>query len=145
MSQTPDTAPDAGFDEAGAAFETLRTDAVLTGRAMSSGEYLAGILAAAQLDTAGTPRKLPVDLWPDEDPAVVQEIWDRACVVAWRAAQFALAPWLHRDRLQDLQAALNGAGFAAMGGSLDRSMRLVLPPSEGHPVDGEEARGHDTV
>ncbi len=140
MSQTPDTTPASGFDEA--AFEVMRTDAVLTGRAMSSGEYLAGILAAAELDTAGTVRKLPMDLWPDEDPAVVQAVWDRAVVVAWRAAQIALTPWLHRDRLQDLQAALTEAGFHAMGGSVARSRRLVVRAEVEHPVDGEEPREH---
>jgi hypothetical protein len=151
MSHTPDTTPapstdpasaggPGGFDEA--AFEVMRADAVLTGRAMSAAEYLAGILAAAELDTAGMPRKLPIDLWPDADPALVQEVWDRACVVAWRAHQFASSAWLHRDRLQDLQAQLSQAGFHAMAGSVGRSLRLVVPDPVRHPADGEEPREH---
>ena len=127
-------APDAGF-------EAMRTDAVLTGRAVSSGQYLAGLLAAGQLETAGTPRKLPADQWPDVDPVVVQEIWDRACVVAWRAAQFAGSAWLHREGLQDLQARLEEAGFSAMAGSVARSRELALRSR--HPGDGEIARSHE--
>lgn len=141
ISTTPATSDETGpVDDA--AFEAMRTDAVLTGRAMSSGEYLAGLLAAAQVDTAGTPRKLPVDLWPDLDPVVVQEIWDRACVVAWRASQLAGAPWLHRDRLQALQGQLTEAGFHAMAGSVARSARLVVREDVVHPADGAIAREH---
>ncbi|CAL9668796.1 hypothetical protein SUDANB145_07305 (plasmid) [Streptomyces sp. enrichment culture] len=127
-----------GVGDAG--FETMRTDAVLTGRAMSSGAYLAGLLLAAQVDTAGTVRKLPVDCWPDVDPVVVQEIWDRACAVVYRAAQFAQAPRLHGDRLQDLQGRLAEAGFHAMAGSVGRSRRLV---ARSHPADGEIVRERD--
>lgn len=131
-----------------AAFTAMRTDAVLTGRAMSAGqamssaEFWSGLLVAALVDTAGSPRKLPADMWPDVDPAVVQEIWDRACVVAGRAAQFASSPWLHRDRLQRLQEQLAEAGFLAMGDSVGRSRRLVAPEVPPHPADGETGRGH---
>jgi hypothetical protein len=131
-----------------AAFEVLSTDAVLTGRvmssgqAMSSGEFWAGLLAAALVDTAGSPRKLPRDMWPDEDPVVVQEIWDRACAVVSRAAVFASSPWLYRDRLQSVQEALTQAGFHAMAGSVHRSVRLAAREGRSHPADGDEARGH---
>ena len=145
--EIPNPAPAADAQDE-AAFAVMSTDAVLTGRvmasgqAMSSGEFWAGLLAAALVDTAGSPRKLPVDMWPDVDPVVVQEIWDRACVVAGRAAQFASSPWLHRDRLQRLQEQLTEAGFHAMGGSVARSRRLVAPEVGVHPADGEEGRGH---
>lgn len=141
----PVPAADAQDDSA---FTAMRTDAVLTGRAMSSGqamssaEFWSGLLVAALVDTAGSPRKLPADMWPDVDPAVVQEIWDRACVVAGRAAQFASSPWLHRDRLQRLQEQLTEAGFHAMGDSVARSRRLVAPDAAPHPADGETGRGH---
>jgi hypothetical protein len=148
MTTTPSTTSAAGdsFEGGGLedeAFETMRTDAVLTGRAMSSGEFLAGLLAAAQLDIAGTPRKLPADLWPGVDAVVVQEIWDRACAVAWRAAQFAGSPRLFGPRLHVLQEQLTEAGFHAMGGSVARSRRLVAP--ESHPADGEVTRGHESA
>ena len=145
LPTTPASVPDA--DEA-AAFAVMSTDAVLTGRvmstgqAMSSGEFWAGLLAAAVVDTAGSPRKLPADMWPDVDPAVVQAIWDRACVVACRAAQFASTPWLHRDRLHALQAQLTEASYAAMGGSVQRSLRLVVSEEQVHPADTEIAREH---
>lgn len=134
--------------EEAAEFAIVSTDAVLTGRAMSSGqamssaEYYAGLLLAALVDTAGSPRKLPADMWPDVDPAKVQEIWDRAVVVAWRAAQFAAAPWLHRDRLQGLQDRLTEAGFHAMGGSVGRSLRMVVREDQMQPADTEIAREH---
>lgn len=142
MTEIP-TAPVPSTEEA--AFEVMRVDAVLTGRAMLSGqacssaEFLAGLIVAAQVDTAGAPRKLPADMWPDEDPAVVQAVWDRACVVATRAAQFAASPRLHGDRLLALQGQLAEAGFHAMAGSVQRSLRLVAPQ---HPADGESAWEH---
>jgi hypothetical protein len=149
MNQIPATTP-APSDDASeeAAFEVMRTDAVLTGRAvssgqaMSSGEFWTGLLAAALVDTAGSPRKLPADMWPDQDPAVVQEIWDRAAAVVSRAAQFAASPWLHRDRLQSLQAQLTEAGFHAMAGSVGRSVRLVVADDALHPADAEIGREH---
>ena len=136
----PDDSPEGAVE--GAGFVTVRADAVLAGRAMSSGEFLAGVLAAGELDTAGAARKLPADLWPDVDPVVVQEIWDRAVTVAWRAAQFAGSGWLYRDRLQDVQARLTEAGFHAMGGMVARSLGLVAPSELVHPVEGEMGREH---
>lgn len=117
-----------------AVFEVMRTDAVLTGRAM----FVAGLLVAAEADTAGSPEKLPADMWPDVDPALVSEIWGRACVVAWRASQYAGSPRLHGDRLHVLQAQLTEAGHVAMGGSVGRSRELAV--GSGHPADGEIAR-----
>lgn len=121
--------------EESAVFERSRTDATLTGRAM----YVAGLLAAAELDTTGGPEKLPTDLWPDLDPAVVLEIWGRAGAVAWRAAEFAQSP-RHGDRLRSLQEAFSAAGFNAMGGLVGRSRSLVA--RAGLAADGEIAREH---
>ena len=117
--------------------EVARADAVLSGRAM----FLAGLLVAAEADTVDRVAKLPVDVWPDADPELVQAIWDRACVVAWRAHQFAASPRLHGDRLQVLQARLSEAGFRAMGRMVGRSRGLVVPELS-HPADGEAGRGH---
>lgn len=124
-----------------AALEVMCTDAVLAGRAMSSAVYLAGLLAAGELETAGTPRKLPADMWPEVDPAVVQAIWDRAAATAWRAAQFAQAPWPHRETLAALQARFAEAGFHAMGGVAGRARELAVRSR--HPVDGEIGRSHE--
>lgn len=109
-------------------------DFVMAGRHTSTAQHIAGLMAAAQLDTAGTPRKLPADLFPGVDPAVVQEIWDRACVVAWRASQFAAAPRFHRDALTRLQEQLQEAGSVAMGAMVGRSLRSVAAV---HPADEE--------
>ncbi|MFG2359339.1 hypothetical protein [Streptomyces sp. NPDC048521] len=145
MTEIPTTEPAVVSAEEEAAFAVMSADAVLTGRVMmtgqavSSAEFWAGLLAAALVDTAGSPRKLPADMWPEQDPVVVQEIWDRAAVVVSRAAQFAASPWLHRDRLQGLQERLAEAGFHAMAGSVQRSLRLVV---SGHPADSEIGREH---
>lgn len=127
------------------AFEAMRRDAVLAGRAMSSGQYLAGLLAAAELETVGTPLKLPADMWPDVDPAVVQEIWDRACVVAWRAAQFAGASpsRANAERLRDLQDRYREVAYTAMGGLVGRSRGLVERAALAHPADRQAAREHE--
>src|ERR1044072_7752387 len=50
-----------------AAFEVMRVDAVLTGRAMSAAEFLTGVLLNAQLETVGRPDQLPAGLFLDED------------------------------------------------------------------------------
>jgi len=109
-------------------------DFVCGGRNASTAQHIAGLLNAGQLETVGTPRKLPMDLFPDVDPAVVQEIWDRACVVAWRAAQYAAAPRFYRDELTRLQGQLRDAGFEAMGAMVGRSLRLVAAD---HPADAD--------
>jgi hypothetical protein len=117
-------------------------DFVLAGRAVSTGAHIAGLIAAAQLDTVGTPRKLPADLFPGVDPAVVQEIWDRALVVGVRAGQLMAAPRFNRDRLARLQGELAAAGHAAMGGMVGRSRVVAERAPEWHPADGEDGREH---
>ncbi|MFF7527276.1 hypothetical protein [Streptomyces pseudovenezuelae] len=117
-------------------------DGVLAGRAGVAGEYVAGLIAAAELDTVGTPRKLPMDLWPDQDPALVQEIWNRALVVGVRAGQLMAAPRLYRDKLTRLQGELAEAGFAAMGRTVGPAVGAAWRAPEWHPVDGEDGREH---
>ncbi|MEW2266895.1 hypothetical protein [Streptomyces sp. NPDC047868] len=114
-------------------------DFVLAGRAVSTGAHIAGLILAAQLDTVGTPRKLAMDLWPDVDPSLVQEIWDRAMVVGVRAGQLMGAPRFNRDKLARLQAEFVKAGHAAMGGMVGQPLSVaeMLPA---HPADDEEGR-----
>ncbi|WP_086560967.1 hypothetical protein [Streptomyces africanus] len=123
-----------------AAFVAMQTDAVLAGRAMSSGAFLAGLIANGQLETVGRPEKLAVDLFPDVDPAVVQEIWDRALAVGLHAGRRSASPRLYRDEMDRIAGALEGAAFHAMGQSVQRSRRLVAPEVGVHPADGETAR-----
>jgi hypothetical protein len=148
MSQTPATtpAPQPADDSAegvfeDAAFETMRTDAVLCGRAMSSGEFLAGLIANGQLETVGRPKKLARDIWPDEDPALIQAVWDRALAVGFHAGRQSVRPSLHRDEMDRIAGQFEEAAFHAMGGSVLRSRRLVAPEVP-HPVDGEGADEH---
>ena len=137
--EIPSAATPAPADDA--AFEVMRTDAVLTGRAMSSGEYLAGLIARAELETVGTPARLPADLFPDVDPVVVQQVWDRALAVGVQAGRAYWAPRLHPDELEASRARLAEAGFHAIGGMVGRSGRLVVRARQ-HPGDGEIAREH---
>ncbi|MFJ8657414.1 hypothetical protein ACIRNU_34390 [Streptomyces rochei] len=139
---TPSSAGDAADDGRvleEAAFETMRADAVLAGRAMSSGEFLAGLVANGLLETVGRPDKLPSALWPDQDPVVVQEIWQLALAVGLHAGRRQSSPRLFRDEMARVSAALSEAGFHAMAGLVARSRRLVAPE---HPADGEAGRRH---
>ena len=129
----------AEFDDA--AFQVMRTDAVLTGRAMSSGEFLAGLIASGELETVGRPDKLAADLFPDVDPVVVQRIWDRALAVGLHAGRRSVLARQYRDELDRVAGVLSEVGFHAMAGSVARSRRLVAPEVP-HPADGEGAGGH---
>jgi hypothetical protein len=151
MSHIPATTPvpqpaDDGQDGVleDAAFETMRQDAVFTGRAMSSGEFLAGLLANGQLATVGRPDKLAVDLFPDVDPVVVQTIWDRALAVGLHAGRRSVSPRLYRDEMDRIAGEFEAAGFHAMGGSVSRSRRLVAGEVP-HPADDEVTRGHGSA
>lgn len=128
----------AGPAEAGEA----GTDAVLAARARASGEFLAGLIAAAELDTVGTPRLLPHDLFPDYDPEVVRAVWERALVVGVRAGQLMARPRFYRDKLSRLQGELEEVGFAAMGRTVCGPLSAVARYPELHVVDDEAARGH---
>ncbi|WP_046249561.1 hypothetical protein [Streptomyces sp. MBT28] len=139
---TPSSAGDAADDGQvleEAAFETMRADAVHAGRAMSSGAFLAGLIANAELETVGRPDRLARDLWPDVDPVVVQAIWDRALAVGLHAGRRQSSPRMFRDEMARVSAALSEAGYHAMAGLVARSRRLVAPE---HPADGEAGRGH---
>ncbi|MFE3381682.1 hypothetical protein [Streptomyces anulatus] len=116
-------------------------DQTLADRCQSSGDYLAGLLAAAHLEAAGTVRKLPTDLFPDWPADMVQAVWDAALPVGFQAGKLSVRPTWTRDALDRLQAALDDAGFEAMGRLAARSATLHPPR---HPADGEQpARHHD--
>lgn len=137
MTTTPELpAVPASSEPPGAAWEVTHADAVLSGWAMSSGEYLAGLILNGQLETVGRPDRLPQDLFPHVDPDVVKLIWDRALAVGLHAGRVSSAPRLYRDQFARVQSALEEAGYQAMGRTVGRSRRLVAP----HPADGETAR-----
>jgi hypothetical protein len=145
MTEIPTIEPAA--DDAGeaAAFQSMRTDAVLTGRAMSSGQFLAGLIATAELETVGRPARLPADLFPefpDADPALVQAVWDRGLAVGLHAGRLSAAPRLFRDQMDRVAGEFEAAGFNAMAGSVRRSRALVAPVREGLAADVEIAGEH---
>lgn len=122
----------------------LRADAVLAGRAASAGMFLAGLIANAELATVGSPERLPADLFPDVDPAVVDAIWQRALAVGLHAGRVSAAPRLYRDQMDRYAAAFAEAGFHAMGRSVARSRALVAPELT-HPADGDGPRDRSTA
>lgn len=137
---SPITAPTS--DEQ-AAFETVRADMVLGGRASMSGQYLAGLCAAAQVASVGAPEKLPRDLFPDfpdADPALIQAVWDRALVVGMHVERLRRDPDRYRERLELIRGELEAAGYAAMAGMVRRSLAMAVPV---HPADGvSDGREH---
>ncbi len=145
MTEMPTTAVSASGPLEEVAFEAVRTDAVLSGRAMSSGVFLAGLIAAAELETVGRPDRLPDDLFPGVDPGVVQAVWDRALAVGLHAGRLSASPRLYRDQLERIGVELAEAGFHAMGGLVGRSRRVVARDVVGHPADGEDLSGHGAV
>lgn len=124
------------------AAEVARVDAVLDARNTAAAVRLAGLLADAQLDTAGSVRKLPQDEFPEFPAEMVQAVWERALVVGMRAAELQRAPYFYRDKLARLRGELEAAGFAAMGRSSARVLAGPTAYPELHVVDDEEVRGH---
>ena len=122
--------------------EVAHVDAVLDARNAAAAVRLAGIIAAAELDTAGSPRKLPMDLFPEFPPEMVQAVWERALVVGVRAGQLMQSPRFYRDKLHRLQAELADAAYASMARSSDAVLSGPAAFPELHLVDDEEARGH---
>ncbi|MFI6653263.1 hypothetical protein ACIBI8_37445 [Streptomyces sp. NPDC050529] len=113
---------------------TAAADQGLADRCQSSGDYLAGLLAAATLEAAGTVRKMPTDLFPDWDPVMVETVWQAALPVGYRAGQMSVRPSWTPDALNRLRDALADAGYTAMAAKAGRSARLHPPR---HPADDE--------
>ncbi|MBP5918703.1 hypothetical protein F3K34_43755 [Streptomyces sp. LBUM 1486] len=125
-----------------AAQAVVMADLVLAGRHASTAQYLAGLMAAAELDAVGRVDRLPRDLFPDADPVLVQEVWEKACAVAWRAAGEYFAARHDPAVLAAAQAEFESAGFHAMAGTVARSLRVVERASSVHPADGRPEREH---
>ena len=125
--------------------EVARVDGVLDARNREVAAYLAGLIASGQLDTVGSPRKLPQDLWPQADPVLqelVQEVFQRGVAVGFRAGRFFGAPRFYRDKLASLQGRLAEAGYAAMGRAMGPAVTEAYRAPVRHPVDGELEREH---
>lgn len=136
------TSPASADDGSGAdaSFGVVCADAVFTGRAMSSGQFLAGLIADGQLATVGRPDKLPQDLFPEVDPVVVQRVWDRALAVGFHAGRvYAGSARFAEEELRRVRCVFAEAGFEAMAGTVARSRGLV-ERAAAHPGDGEIAR-----
>lgn len=146
MTALPELPPAAGPAVDGLAVDgssdPVREDAVLAGRAMSAGVFLAGLVAAGELETVGRPDKLAADLFPHVAPEVVEAIWQRALAVGLYAGRRSADPERYRDELDRVRGVLEGVGYAAMGRVVGRSRGLVAPERGVHPADGEAGREH---
>ncbi|MEU9703080.1 hypothetical protein [Streptomyces sp. NPDC047981] len=118
--------------------DTPTVDQALATRAASSAEYLAGVLAAAMLDTVGQPEKLPSLLVPDLDPADVDRVWNLALTVGFRLGKLVANPNWTPEALRRLKAELHKAGYQAMGDLAGRSARTL----GSHPADTDPVRNH---
>ncbi|MFF1444082.1 hypothetical protein [Streptomyces sp. NPDC058295] len=120
-------------------------DQALADTAVTSGAYLAGLIACAMLDTAGRPDKLPEYLFPDLDPADVRRVWQAALAVGLRAGRLSNSPRFHRDTLARLQALLADAGWTAMAHTAHHAARTAAtepePDHERTPTSSDETRG----
>lgn len=126
-----------------AQYALSQQDLTLSARATMSGQYLAGLILAGMVATAGAPRKLPRDLYPDLDPVVLQEVFDLGVGAGWHGRRLAERPYHYRDQIERLQGELAKAGFAAMAGMVGRSLATAVAA---HPADGEsDGREHRDV
>jgi hypothetical protein len=125
MTTQPDTTTAATVDQA------------LAARATSHGEYLAGLIAHAELDTVGQPDKLPALLFPDLDPDTVDRVWKQALVVGYRLGRIVERPQWDADGLRRLRAELAAAGYRQMASQAARSAAVVHPADTSTPKDHE--------
>lgn len=141
MTTSP-IAPAASPADSDGGWETARTDLMCAGMATSSGQFLAGLVADGMLDAVGRPEKLTRYLFPDVDPAVVDEIFQLGAAAGFRAGKVAANPAFRRDELEKHRAALSELGFHAMAGRVARSAATASRAAGSHPADGESARDH---
>ncbi|MFJ6238928.1 hypothetical protein ACIQH0_33155 [Streptomyces griseus] len=134
---TPSTTPP---PETADAPSPAPVDQALADRCQTSGDYLAGLLAAGHLEAASTVRKLPTAMFPDWPADMVQAVWDAALPVGFQAGKLSARPTWTRDALDRLRAALDDAGYTAMGRLTARSA-TVHPPRQ--PADDDQPRHHD--
>ncbi|MEV3996651.1 hypothetical protein AB0K62_13375 [Streptomyces halstedii] len=128
MTTTPIPQPSAAAD----------TDQVLADRCQSSGDYLAGLIAHGMLEAVSRPGKLPELLFPDGDPVLVRAVWEAALAVGYQAGKLSARPTWTPDALHRLRAALDTAGYKAMGRMAARSAS-IHPPR--HPAETPATEG----
>lgn len=122
-----------------AEFETSRADLVLAGRATLTAEYLRGLYVAGLLSVVGTPKRLPQEVFPDDDPVVVQAVHDRGVAIGLHMALALQNPGRYREQVARTRRELGEAAYVAMAGALGPVLATAVDP---HPADGESAREH---
>lgn len=118
-------------------------DAELTERCTSHAQWLAGILAAAQLDTLTRPDRLPADLHPELPADQVDALLRRGIAIGMAAERLAARPHFHRDTLARHQAALAAAGYTAMARLTARTLNTLTPTHPADPGPHHARGGHE--
>ncbi|MFD5899069.1 hypothetical protein [Streptomyces sp. NPDC060366] len=102
-------------------------DQALTERCTTSGEVIAGHIAAGMLDVVSRPAKLPELTFPDDDPDTVRRVWELAVAVGYRAGKHAVRPDWTAEGIARLKAALYEAGYRGMGRLAVRTANTTAP------------------
>lgn len=126
--------------------DTAYVDDRLAQRCTSSAQFLAGVIAAAMLDTVARPSQLATDLFPHIPPEDVTAVWNRALAVGYLAGQLTARPNWTREALTALRGELNAAGHTSMGALTARSANtLPAPRPADHDTDQADAvrGGHE--
>lgn len=119
-------------------------DKALTERCTTSGEVIAGHIAAGMLDAVSRPAKLPELLFPDDDPDTVRRVWDQAVAVGYRAGKHAARPVWTAEGLDRLKAALYEAGYQGMARLAVRTANTTQPEPEYGFTTGADGTDWDT-
>lgn len=122
-------------------------DQALTERCVTSGEVIAGHIAAGMLDHASRPAKLPELLFPDDDPDTVDRVWKLAVAVGYRAGKHAARPEWTAEGIARLKAALYDAGYQGMARLAVRTANttaVVQETEHGYVTDGFDGTDWDT-
>lgn len=113
-------------------------DQALTERCTTSGEVIAGHIAAGMLDAVSRPAKLPELLFPDDDPETVRRVWELAVAVGYRAGKHAARPDWTAEGLDRLKAALYEAGYQGMARLAVRTANTSVQPEPVHTYSAED-------
>lgn len=123
---------------------TAAADRALAGRIVCTGDMIAALIGGGLLETAGTPTKLPRYLWPQLDPNLVQEIWDAGAAAGYYAGRAQSRSRWEPEKLAEVAAALEEAGWRAMGRVVQRAVDACPPRPRQAPDDEPDRPGEGT-
>lgn len=110
-------------------------DQALADVALTSGEYLAGVIELGMLEVVGRPEKLTSLVPPDIDQKTFERVSAIVMPIGYRAGLIAANPRWVPGALRRLKQALADVGYTAMS-------RVVGAAANIHPADDETEREH---